>query len=161
MLRTILLVLTLHILLFTSCTECSFKEGKAEYNELYQIPLVNKGERIQKLQSYSIEKQIDIFLFAAECKRDPSIMGIFVELGDSKIPQIVDRIRNSKTDEDRYYLIQALSDINWRCHCIDKNAIEGLLETVKRDSNTVNANNNFLRDSYKKYLENIVNQTEK
>jgi hypothetical protein len=158
--KTIRLILILQMLFFISCkNECLFTGGRSEYNELHQIPITKKAERIKKMESYSTEKQIDIYLFASKCERNPSIQDIFRDVGQSKIKPIVERIQTTKNEEDKYYLIQALFHSNAECHCIDQTSIEHLAN-AKSEINTLDTPSiSFFKESYKSYLDNIISQT--
>lgn len=155
--KNILIIIFLQTLLFTGCTECLLQSGRSEYYEIVKTPITNKSERVRKFSMYPPERQIDVYLFAARCSDDPSVMGLFTEISKDRIPDIVKRIQVSKSEEDKHFLIRILSDTNWQCRCIDQGMIEILSAVQSEISPQDNESEKFYKESYKKYLEHIIN----
>ena len=114
--------------------KCNFSDAAREYNEIYKIPRQNKAKRLQKFSQYSIEKQIDVYLFARSCADDPQIGPLLYENGEKRIPNIVERVEVTETIFDKAQLVALLLGINKDCQCITKDLdVIKRLENVEKD----------------------------
>lgn len=153
--KIIYFTVILQIIFFTGCRICIFEPGRSEYQELAGIPMTNKRERIEKMDSYPVEKQIDVFLYAAKCAEDPSITGLFGDLGAPKITQIAERIKTSRSAEDKYHLIRSVSDIDWKCRCINQTIIDELSKFTSDVTVFDSASEKSFKEIYKDYLKHL------
>jgi hypothetical protein len=107
---------------FSWCSvNCFTHPGKSNYEEIYKIPYQNETERTNKLLSFSMDEQIDIFLCAEQCREDGRITYIFYKTAGDKIARIAERLQGSKDSDDKLVLIWALLHIDAECHCVKEN----------------------------------------
>jgi hypothetical protein len=157
--KQISFIILLPFLLLSSCSICLLQLGRSEYFEIGRIPLKNHAERLNKFSSHSVEKQLDIYLFASKCIENPSIKGLLAETGDNKISEIVKRIQDSLTAEDKYYLIEALTDLQSRCNCIKQETVEVLKLEQEGISFRDTERQKFYKEAYKANLKLIFEKT--
>lgn len=63
---------------------CEYRAGAKGYNEIVQISETGNTMKRQKLDSYPIQEQVEIFLYSQSCRRDPRIGAYFTKDGDKK-----------------------------------------------------------------------------
>jgi hypothetical protein len=116
-------------------------------------------ERQSKFSSYSVEEQIDIFLFAQiKGGKSDTYTRYLADNGQTKISAIVDAIGKNNDSLKKVDLIRSLELINMHCNCIknDKKVIS-LLEKNKLQFKDDTDSDKTLREVYAEYLERIKN----
>jgi hypothetical protein len=156
----LLIVIIIGIIFFSGCSRCLSHPGRAEYLELTKIPQTDEKERLEKFLSHSVEMQIDIYLYASGCQRNPSVTNLVNISGEPKIPDIIERIRNSST-EDKSYLIRTLMFINGKCLCINQEQINVLAHLKPSVNSSDSPGEKFYKESYADDLNSISEQTGK
>jgi hypothetical protein len=106
--------------------------GGSEYYEIKKIPYSNNTERIAAFNSYPVEKQIDIYLFAMIHKAPAdAAFGEYLKVnGESKIAKLADAIENINSPMAKGYLIGATWEIDRECNCVANNP--KIMEILKR-----------------------------
>lgn len=151
-----LIFLTL-IFTFTSCGLyiCDYKIGKNEYYQFVEIQSDNLDELYQQFSYYSVEQQIDIYLYAQRCPDNPQIQKFLMNNGENKVPAIVERI-SKESVENKYHLMRVLIAINWECNCIKKDSeVIKRLESVQPQMSS--DNDNIRYNTYTKGYRDFVN----
>ena len=159
--RILVLIFILQFGYFTEyCTDCRYKSGRNEYYEIYQIPYEKESERIEKLLSYPVETQIDIYLYASSCNEDYRIKGIFNETAENKVLDIAERIKNTTDEKDKMNLIWALLYIDYKCRCVKNNSevIKIVTASQNQVSETDSASEKHYKEMYEKALKSLKNE---
>lgn len=154
----------LFLLTFTSCDDCEYRKGVKEYREFVDAPFVGIEEGSQRFSTYSIDQQIDIYLYARGCPDNPQIDKFLVKNGEKKIPIIVERIKSEDRLSDKRNLISILIDINQKCKCIDRDSstIRSLQEVKRKIENDSSIpSDNIYKKSYSDWLKILEEQTVK
>jgi len=150
---------------FTSCDLyfCSYETGAKEYKEFVETPSNNLDEMYQQFSRYSVEQQIDIYLYARNCPDNPQIQKFLVKDGENKIPAIVERIKKERI-RDKYFLMTILLDINRNCGCIKKDSeIIKTLESIKQEIGADKdiSSNDIYTQGYSDSLKTLKEQIDK
>lgn len=130
------MIFLLQLFFFVSCThiiQCEYMTGAEDYNEFIKAPDKDKAEAQQRFSSFSIEKQIDIFLYARRCPDNPNIGPFLYADGERKIPNIVRKIQTTEKVINKADLVGVLSNINAECRCVtSESEIIKTLEDVEK-----------------------------
>ena len=129
-----ILITLLFLTLVTCCNIYRENQpGAKEFNEILKIPIEDDAERLRKFLSYPVDKQVDIYLYGMD-----SIAPSYTHFGDflayegeDKVPYILERIKTSKEDSHKFYLMEIIRKINRNCNCVKNEDLEEL-ESVKR-----------------------------
>lgn len=83
----------------------------AKYQEFFRLPLYRQG---QEIKNYSIEEQIDIYLYAVQ-KKHPPVLGFAYDIarsGAAAVPIVIQRLRDAQSDltkADLIYVFEAMA----------------------------------------------------
>lgn len=120
-----LVISIIFIVMFVTQISCGLfsnwnMPGASEYREISRS---NRTERKARFNSYSIEKQIDIYLFAMCCVEpsDVEFESYLIVDGESKLPHLTERIKLLKDSRDKGNLIGAIYEIDRDCNCVANN----------------------------------------
>lgn len=148
------------LLLFNLQQFCSAqKPGQKGYLEVAAIPFSNSEERIKKFSEYSIEEQIDIYIYSqntGDTKRLHFIIYLASD-GEKKIPAILKRIDADPVEDPitKFYLICVLEAIDNKCQCLKNSDLEILSRNEMRANETdVEAFRGY-KELYSKVLKEI------
>jgi hypothetical protein len=143
-----------YIFLVISCQ--SQQLGRKEYLKIKEIPTVNTEERAKVFLSYSIEKQIDIYLFATGyVEGSDTVFAEYLKIdGEEKIVPILQRLSKDDDIQDKTNLLR----INKDCKCVAKN--ESFMGEIKKNIVIVNENtpksDKMWANVYNLFLEEII-----
>lgn len=119
------------VLIFLACASPS---GQREYREIKRIPIAE--EQRTAFLAYSVDKQIDIFLYSQISVEGGSdtVFRFMVSNGEMKIPTILQRIDAYKGSDPRpkAFLISVLDDIDTRCKCLEQ--VSGAVDLLRRNT---------------------------
>lgn len=141
----------------SSCyDQCWKKPGAREYKALTKIDEPSNVQLIRSFADYSIDKQIDIFLYAKDCPNDPRFEPILSRGGVKIVPTIVGRIETEEKVWDKGHLVSVLTRINAECKCISSDSdVVKRLEAVAR---ALDEDKNIPEDyTYKRMYKDEVN----
>ena len=98
--------------------------GEVEYREICLIPESDGAARSVKYNSYPVDNQIDIFLYAQSAFEggDGPTLRYIIKNGDKKVPAIFSRIRTEKRALFRLLLIIAIDRIDSETKVLSKQA---------------------------------------
>lgn len=160
MMRVAKYLIFLFILSLCGCLD--FTPGAIEYNEIAKIHGASNTASINKLSSYPIEKQIEIYLYGNCCVEGGTwIDPLFTKDGAKKIPFIIKRISVFPDDiRNKVALIEALNDINNDCKCLKNNSeyiqiLEDVGERIKTEKSSLEYQ---YKESYIKFYWNYLNR---
>jgi hypothetical protein len=118
------LIFSLLFLSIFSIGSCTNHPGLAGYKEVIKISAANNEERAATFESFPVEEQIDIYLFAACCVEpsDLSFSSHLARNGRSKIRSIAERLNTASDQRDKTNLIRVLAEINDDCDCVSQDS---------------------------------------
>lgn len=152
------------VLTLASCGQCSNKRGSDEYTEFKTELSQNEQKALESFANYPVNKQIDIVLYAQNCRRDRHVEPLLIKDGKDKIPAIVERIVKEEDPWDKSQLVAILIGINTACRCIKRDSdVIKTLEAISRnldEENRVQANDLY-KQSYKDGVLVLKKQLEK
>lgn len=121
--------------------------GASEYRAISRS---NRAERKAMFNSYSIEKQIDIYLFAMCCVEpsDVEFETYLIVDGESKLPHLTERIKLLKDSRDKGNLIGAIYEIEKDCNCVANNP--SIMRILKENESQPTPNDNEGDKGWKK-----------
>lgn len=161
--KSILLIAVVQFCLLIGCSsilECGDSKGAKEYKEFVTThsenlltPLTPESKALRDFSAFSLEQQIDVYLYAMGCPNNPQITKFLVYDGGKKVQPIVNRIKESNF-YDKGNLVYALITINEECRCITKESID--IESLRPKENGSKES----RDSYREIYEHQLNWLE-
>lgn len=123
------LLILLFSVVFTGCNYCVRNQpGGQEYFQIREIRLSDADEAARQFSSYTIEKQIDIYLFGIKYvhPNDNSGAQLLANQGSQKLPHIFKRIQAANSELEIAYLVEVVELINRQNCCVTDNEIEML-----------------------------------
>lgn len=107
------------VFLLPSCfSECRRRAGSKEYRELATSITASNAAAIERFNSFTVDKQITVFLYARDCADDPRIRPMLIRNGEKRIPAVIERIETEQKIWDKGELVGILIAINNECRCI-------------------------------------------
>ena len=114
--RQVSYILTFTVFLISSCTRY---QGRAGYNGLQNVSIQDSEAVKQKFLSYSIDEQINTYIFQRCCvegSRYDLIRYLLVD-AERKIPFLVQKLDVSEDPGDKFMLMGAINDLERLCQC--------------------------------------------
>ena len=116
---------------------CSAQPGRDDYLAIGRIPKENQRERLATFSSFSVDRQIDLYLFAQNFVEgsNEDYLRYLANEGDSKLEKIVGRIDTSPRFAFKTDLIRVLDLIDLNCECVRNDA--NIFEVLTRNLDDV------------------------
>lgn len=156
------ITLVVAFIAFLFLSSCTHSIGRKGYDEINSIPKTDIEAVKSKFLQYSIEEQIDIYLYSKCCVEGNKygLARFLIIEAESKIPYIVEKLNSTENIIDKTNLIRALKDINLACGCIanDKNIIKILEENYRKIQTHKDTSLQSFEHLYNKHLEAIKNK---
>lgn len=142
---------------------CEFASARPNYKQVTLISESGNSMKIQSMERFSTEDQIEIYLFSKRCIDDPRIGAYFTRNGEKKISLILQRIQSTRNVLGKADLLDALYYINRDCHCLKNNSdgVEALVATAKelKENRLISAEDKQMFNmSFKSLMEQMSNQ---
>ncbi|MCW5958867.1 MAG: hypothetical protein KIS76_01825 [Pyrinomonadaceae bacterium] len=167
--KTILFIALIQSCLLFGCSsifECGDSKGAEEYKKFVRThsenlltPLTPESKALRDFSAFSVEQQIDVYLYAMGCPNNPQITKFLAYDGERKVQPIVNRIKRSNF-YDKGNLVYALIKINEECRCITKESID--TESLRPKDNGSKASQDSYREIYEqnlRWLEEEIEQS--
>lgn len=156
MFKSVTICLMLFVSIQSSCNflnSSNLSKGGVEYSEICKIPKSDENKRLALFNSYPIEKQIDIFLYAMR-QRDYVFEVYLTKNGEAKLPQLAEEIKVQKDLRNKAELISIISNIDRICE-IEKNINcvandSKIMEILKKSESPPNQNDPEFERSWEK-----------
>lgn len=156
------LVLVLGSLSFSGCNfQCRNQPGGREYRELSKLYSDGNLEPRRRFSSYSIDQQIDIYLYSRKCADDTRIEPLLIADGERKIDSILRRTGEEPHLPSKGYLVSVLIRVNTFCRCIsrDSNAVQALERIgVELDRDPTISSNDVYKQIYHGNVKSLKTQ---
>lgn len=160
-------VLITQYIVSTGCSaifECGDSKGAKEYKEFVAThsenlltPLTPESKALRDFSAYSVEQQIDIYVYAMGCPNNPQITKFLAYDGEKKVQPIVNRIKESNF-YDSGNLVFALYKINEECRCITKSSLD--IESLRPKESESKSSQDPYREIYEGRLKWFEEQVE-
>lgn len=153
-------------LLFTGIigiAACLYPEnhpGLREYKEMARIPVSDEVARRNKFDSFDLDTQINVYLFAQCCVEpsDATILTLLERDGKAKVARIVERIQVSNSGRDKTNLMRLLVRIDIDCKCVSNDsAVVRLLQASRSE---IHETDDEVIRLYKTSFNNYLSQLE-
>jgi hypothetical protein len=155
--KQIIIFCSIFVIFVLTILSCKSKPGAKEYHEMGDIPKDNENLAVEQFSKYSVETQIDVYLFSLCCVEGSNhgYIRLLANNGETKIPQIVQGLDRADDLRVKYYLIDALYLIDYHCSsCVREN--KEVLNILLKNKRRVYQTDDDITKNYKELYNDVL-----